>query len=74
LNFRNPPSPEALGKAGCGPHAAELAEDAGPEAIAEWLGLAHAPGLASWDVYDVVLTPGELILQTSWRDPDAAEA
>jgi heme-degrading monooxygenase HmoA len=53
----------------------ELAEDAAPEAIAEWLGLApDTPGLASWDVYGAVLTPGEFILQTCWRDRDAAEA
>jgi heme-degrading monooxygenase HmoA len=53
----------------------ELAQDASAEAIAEWLGLAaDAPGLASWDAYDAVLTPGELVLQTSWRRPQTAEA
>jgi heme-degrading monooxygenase HmoA len=53
----------------------ELAEHAAPEAIAEWLGLVpDAPGLASWDVCGAVLTPGEFILQTSWRDQSAAKA
>jgi heme-degrading monooxygenase HmoA len=46
-----------------------------PQDAAAWLGLApEAPGLVSWDVYDAVLTPGDLILQTSWRDQAAAEA
>ena len=34
----------------------------------------HAPGLVSWDVYDAVLRPGDVILMLSWRDRDAAEA
>jgi hypothetical protein len=39
------------------------------------LGLAlDAGGLASWDVHEAVETPGEFVLQTSWRDPDAARA
>jgi hypothetical protein len=33
-----------------------------------------AHGLAYWDVYQVVLTPSELVLQTSLRDLEAAEA
>jgi heme-degrading monooxygenase HmoA len=50
-------------------------EDAGSVAVAEHLGLAlDAPGLASWDVHEAVETPGEFVLQTSWRDPDAAQA
>jgi heme-degrading monooxygenase HmoA len=50
-------------------------QDAGPVAVAEHLGLApDAPGLASWDVHEAVETPGEFVLQTSWRDPDAAQA
>jgi heme-degrading monooxygenase HmoA len=46
-----------------------------PDHVAAWLGLApRAAGLASWDVYDAVLSPGELILQTSWHSNAAAGA
>jgi heme-degrading monooxygenase HmoA len=46
-----------------------------PAAIAAWLGLApDAPGLVSWDVFDAVLSPGDVILLLSWRDSDAADA
>ena len=34
----------------------------------------HAPGLVGWDVYDAVLSPGDVILMLSWRDRNAAEA
>jgi hypothetical protein len=30
-------------------------------------------GLVTWDVLDAVLTPGDIILITSWRDNGAAE-
>jgi hypothetical protein len=44
-------------------------------AVAEHLGLApDAPGLASWDLHQAVETPGKFVLQTSWRDPNAARA
>jgi heme-degrading monooxygenase HmoA len=33
-----------------------------------------APGLVGWDVFDSVLTPGDVILLLSWRDHAAAEA
>jgi hypothetical protein len=47
---------------------------AGPAAVANWLGLApDAPGLVAWDVFDAVLTPGDIILLLSWRDRAAAE-
>jgi heme-degrading monooxygenase HmoA len=43
--------------------------------VAKALGLAPgARGLVSWDVFDAVLTPGEVILLLSWRDRAAAEA
>jgi heme-degrading monooxygenase HmoA len=46
-----------------------------PEAIAEWLGLApDAAGLVSWDVYDAVLVPGDVIAMATWRDDAAARA
>jgi heme-degrading monooxygenase HmoA len=50
-------------------------KESAPEALAAWLGLDRgAPGLASWDVYDAVLTPGDIILMIAWRDLAAAEA
>lgn len=46
-----------------------------PEDIAKWLGLApDRPGLVGWDVFDAVLTPGDIILLMSWRDQGAVEA
>jgi heme-degrading monooxygenase HmoA len=48
---------------------------AGAEALARSLGLvAGAAGLISWDVFDAVLTPGDALLMTSWRDQATAEA
>jgi heme-degrading monooxygenase HmoA len=59
----NAPGPRGLGRV------------AGPVAIAEHLGLApDVPGLASWDLHQAVETPGKFVLQTSWRDPNAARA
>ena len=50
-------------------------EGAGADAVASWLGLApDAPGLVGWDVFDAVLTPGDIIALMSWRDRRAAEA
>jgi heme-degrading monooxygenase HmoA len=46
-----------------------------PAARAEWMGLdAGADGLVAWDVFDAVLTPGDLILLITWRDHKTAEA
>ena len=43
--------------------------------VAEWLGLQrNASGLVAWDVFDAVLTPGDLILLLSWRDHAKAKA
>src|ERR1700733_14724616 len=45
------------------------------DATARFLGLdSQAEGLIKWDVFDAVLTPGDLILMMSWRDKDAARA
>src|SRR5258706_241314 len=45
---------------------------------ADWsgyLGLnANASGMIGWDFFDAVLTPGDLILLTSWRTTADAEA
>jgi len=50
-------------------------KEAKPDHAAEWLGLAPgAAGLVGWDVFDAVLTPGDVILLMSWRDHTAAEA
>jgi heme-degrading monooxygenase HmoA len=48
---------------------------AASDEVALWLGLApHAPGLVSWDVFDAILTQGDIILLLSWKDKAAAEA
>ncbi len=53
----------------------EWAKEVSPDDVAKWLGLVPgAQGLVAWDVFDAVLTPGELILLASWRDLAAAEA
>jgi heme-degrading monooxygenase HmoA len=54
---------------------AETGMEAAPAALASWLCLDTThPGLVAWDVLDAVLTPGDLILLTAWRDKAAAEA
>jgi heme-degrading monooxygenase HmoA len=53
----------------------EWVKESSPDDIARWLGLApHASGLVAWDVFDAVLTPGDIILLVCWRDQTAAEA
>jgi len=43
--------------------------------VASALGLREdAAGLVSWDAFDAVLTPGDVILLTAWRDARAADA
>jgi hypothetical protein len=44
-----------------------------PADCAESLGLAPFIGFLSWDIFDAVLTPGDLILMLSWRDQSEAE-
>src|SRR5262249_54294745 len=45
------------------------------EDVARWLGLpSKAVALVSWDLFDAVLTPGDIILLMSWHDQLAAEA
>jgi heme-degrading monooxygenase HmoA len=54
---------------------AEWVKERSATEVAVWLGLdANANGLTGWDVFDAVLTPGEIILLTSWHDVDAAYA
>lgn len=45
-----------------------------PDELATWLGLTVTPGLVTWDVFDAVLTPGDVILLATWRDEAAARA
>jgi len=52
----------------------EWVKESKPDDVAKWLGLpADAPGLVVWDVFDAVLTPGDVILLMSWRDQVAAK-
>ena len=54
---------------------AEWVKQSGPDDVAKRLGLpSPATGLVAWDVFDAVLTPGDIILLASWRDNAAAEA
>jgi heme-degrading monooxygenase HmoA len=54
---------------------AHLRKESSAEQVAAWLGLPRdADGLVGWDVYDAILTPGDLVLLLSWRDDEAAEA
>ncbi|HKS84066.1 MAG TPA: antibiotic biosynthesis monooxygenase [Pseudolabrys sp.] len=57
-----------------GKRAADWVATAGAQQVAQSLGLqSGAAGLTSWDVFDAVLTPGDVILMLSWRDRVAAE-
>jgi len=54
---------------------AALPAEATPRDLARWLGLdAAGDGRVAWDVFDAVLTPGDLILLQSWRNQSAAQA
>jgi heme-degrading monooxygenase HmoA len=57
-----------------GKRPSEWVESAKPEDSAKWLGWApNLEGLVGWDVFDAVLTPGDVILLTSWRSHVHAE-
>jgi hypothetical protein len=44
-----------------------------PHDCAEWLGLnSWAADSTSWDIFDAMLTPGDLNLLVSWKDAAAA--
>lgn len=52
---------------------AQWRETANPADCSEYLGLnPYADGMISWDVFEAVLTPGDLILMLTWRDEVAA--
>ena len=53
----------------------QWAETTNPDDCAEFLGLdPYAEGMFSYDVFEALLSPGDLILLCSWRDNAAAEA
>jgi quinol monooxygenase YgiN len=53
----------------------QWAETTNPDDCAALLGLdPYADGLLSYDVFDAVLSPGDLLLLCAWRDNAAAEA
>jgi heme-degrading monooxygenase HmoA len=55
-------------------HAADWVKTTGVEEVVAWLGLdSAARGIKGWDVFDAVLSPGDVILLTTWRDQGAAE-
>ena len=53
----------------------EFKETSNPADCSQFLGLnPYADGLLGWDVFEAILTPGDLILLQSWRTGAAAEA
>jgi heme-degrading monooxygenase HmoA len=58
--------------------AANCVQTSHPDELARGLGLpSDAPGCVAWDVFDAVLTPGDMILMLVWRDnggPDRFES
>ena len=58
-----------------GKFSTEWVKQAGADAVAIALGVdTGAPGLVSWDVFDHLMTPGEVIAVVTWRDHAAVEA
>src|SRR5262249_47733148 len=58
-----------------GKRTSEWVKNTSVEEIARWLGLpSKAEALVSWDVFDAVQTPGDIILLMSWHDHLRAEA
>lgn len=54
------------------PH--DAVAQAAPQMVASWLGWSpDSSGLVSWDVYEAVLTPGDIIVMIVWRDAPAAQ-
>jgi heme-degrading monooxygenase HmoA len=53
----------------------DLAETTNAADCAEYLGLnPYGPGMLSWDLFDSVLSPGNLILMQTWSDRAAADS
>jgi heme-degrading monooxygenase HmoA len=58
-----------------GKRPADWVKGAKPEEVAAWLGLeSESTGRIAWDVFEAVLTPGDVILLATWRDRAAADA
>ena len=54
---------------------ARWAETSNPTDCSDYLGLnPYAAGMIGWDVFDAVLTPGDLILLLSWHTKEDAAA
>ena len=57
-----------------GKRSSEWVKNTSAEDVAKWLGLpSKIAALVGWDVFDAVLTPGDVILLMSWRDDLQAE-
>ncbi|MFC0401818.1 antibiotic biosynthesis monooxygenase family protein [Paraburkholderia rhizosphaerae] len=55
--------------------APEWIKQAGAASVARSLGLdLQASGLIAWDVFNALLTPGDVIVVATWRDQSAADA
>ncbi len=55
--------------------APEWVKSANADEIATSLGLEpQADGLVAWDVFEAILTPGDVILLMSWRTKEHAQA
>jgi heme-degrading monooxygenase HmoA len=53
----------------------EWLKQTGAEEVAKSLGVdTSAPGLVSWDVFDALMTPSDVIAVVTWRDHAAFEA
>ncbi|WP_341316566.1 antibiotic biosynthesis monooxygenase [Paraburkholderia sp. IMGN_8] len=58
-----------------GTFAPDWVKQAGAQAVTKSLGVdMNAPDLVAWDVFDALMTPGEVIAVVTWRDQAAAEA
>jgi len=54
---------------------AEWKQTNNPYDCAEWLGLnPWADNMTSWDIFDAVSAPGDLVVLVSWKDAAAAQA
>jgi heme-degrading monooxygenase HmoA len=58
-----------------GKRPADWVKGAKAQEVAAWLGLEReSAGRIAWDVFDAVLTPGDVVVLATWRDRVAADA